>query len=309
MLLWGGEVVSELGSQASTVAYPLLVLSLTGSAKQAGIVGLAKWLPLAVFAVPAGVLADRVDRKRLMIGCDAIRMLAAASIVIALIVGQPPYAQIFIAAFLDGALFTCSYICERGALSQIVPAEHLHDAVTQNEARRFTAGIVGPSLGGLLFSIARALPFVADAVLVSVLDDRDRGDQVPISVNASRDHDPVVAKGAIRALGRVCVAARAPVLRHVRAAVAAGNPVFTGLYLLAVLLAKDHGASSAAVGVMLSRSSAAGGVLGALAAPTLRRRIPVGAVIACGDWLRLRGRPGPARRAQRAVDRCARGRR
>ena len=56
MLLWGGEVVSELGSQASTVAYPLLVLSLTGSAKQAGIVGLAKWLPLAVFAVPAGVL-------------------------------------------------------------------------------------------------------------------------------------------------------------------------------------------------------------------------------------------------------------
>jgi MFS family permease len=162
MLLWGGEVLSELGSQAATVAYPLLVLSLTGSAAKAGIVGLAKWLPLAVFALPAGVLADRVDRKRLMIGCDLIRMLAAASIVIALIVGRPPFVQIFIAAFLDGALFICSYICERGALSQIVPVEELQDAVTQNEARTFAAGIVGPSLGGVLFSIARSLPFIAD---------------------------------------------------------------------------------------------------------------------------------------------------
>ena len=83
MLLWSGEVLSELGSQTSTVAYPLLVLALTGSAAKAGVVGLAKWLPLAVFSLPAGVLADRVDRKRLMIGCDAVRMLAAASIVAA----------------------------------------------------------------------------------------------------------------------------------------------------------------------------------------------------------------------------------
>jgi MFS family permease len=81
MLLWGGEVLSELGSQTSTVAYPLLILALTGSAAKAGVVGLAKWLPLALFAVPAGVLADRLNRKRLMIACDAIRMVAAASII------------------------------------------------------------------------------------------------------------------------------------------------------------------------------------------------------------------------------------
>jgi hypothetical protein len=64
MLLWGGEVLSELGSQASTVAYPLLVLALTGSAAKAGIVGLAKWLPVAVFAVPAGVREDTRNRLR-----------------------------------------------------------------------------------------------------------------------------------------------------------------------------------------------------------------------------------------------------
>jgi predicted MFS family arabinose efflux permease len=284
MLLWGGEVLSELGSQASTVAYPLLVLSLTGSAAQAGIVGLAKWLPLTLFAVPAGVLADRVDRKRLMICCDLLRMLAAASIVIALIVGRPPFAQIFVAAFLDGALFVCSYICERGALSQIVPAEQLHDAVTQNEARTFAAGIVGPSLGGLLFSIARSLPFIADTV--SFLSS-----MTAIAATRSRfqaDRDPRRAR-SWRALGSEIAGGfqwlrRHPFFGTCALLFAAGNPVFIGLYLLAILLARHHGASSTTIGVMFAIVGT-GGVLGALAAPMIRRRLSVRAVIACGDWL------------------------
>src|SRR5579875_3291262 len=89
-LLWIGEALSDIGSQSSTIAYPLLVLALTGSPAKAGLVGLAKWLPLAVFALPAGALADRFDRKRLMIGSDAVRLLGAASVVLMLIIGRPP---------------------------------------------------------------------------------------------------------------------------------------------------------------------------------------------------------------------------
>jgi predicted MFS family arabinose efflux permease len=284
MLLWSGEVLSELGSQASTVAYPLLVLALTGSAAQAGLVGLAKWLPLAIFAVPAGVLADRVDRKRLMIGCDPIRMLAAASIVIALIVGQPPFAQIFIAAFLDGALFICSYICERGALGQIVPREQLQDAVAQNEARTFAAGIVGPSLGGLLFSIGRSLPFIADTVsflasmtAIAATRSRFQSDRNPTATRSWRRLGSELASG-------FTWLRRHPFFGTCAMLFAAGNPVFTGLYLLAILLARDHGASAATIGAMFAIVGA-GGVLGALAAPTIRRRLSVHAVIACGDWL------------------------
>src|SRR5579875_2831260 len=163
-LLWVGEALSDVGSQSSTVAYPLLVLALTGSPAKAGVVGLAKWLPLAIFSLPAGVLADRFNRKRLMIGCDVIRMLGAASVVLALALGRPAFAQIVIVAFLDGGLFAAAHIAERGALRHVVETEHLQDAVARNEARLYTAGIVGPSLGGLLFAVARALPFAADAV-------------------------------------------------------------------------------------------------------------------------------------------------
>lgn len=133
MLLWGGEVLSELGSQSSAVAYPLLILALTGSAAKAGVVGLAKWLPLAVCAIPASALADRVNRKRLMIACDAIRLLGAGSIVAMLAISRPSYLQIIAVAFIDGALFTTSYICERGALRHVVPAEQVQNAIAQNK--------------------------------------------------------------------------------------------------------------------------------------------------------------------------------
>ncbi len=108
MLLWSGQTLSQLGSETSTVAYPLLVLALTGSAAKAGVVGLAKWLPLALFALPAGALADRMDRKRLMITTDAIRLAGAASIVAALWLGRPPDLQIVLVAVRDGAMFVTS---------------------------------------------------------------------------------------------------------------------------------------------------------------------------------------------------------
>lgn len=283
MLLWSGEALSQLGSQASTVAFPLLVLALTHSPAKAGVVGLAKWLPLALAALPAGVLADRLDRKRLMIWTDVVRAVLLASIPVALVLGRPPFAQIVAVAFLDGCLFTVRYVCERGALGNVVAAEQLPDAVAQNEARLFAANIVGPPLGGLLFAAARALPFVADAgsylaSMVSVaLTRQNFQDRRSPQADAPPPRIGGVGEG-------VAWLWRQPFFRTSALLFAAGNPVFTGLYLLAILLAKHHGASSAAVGAMFAVVGAAG-LLGAALANRMRRAISARGALIAEAWL------------------------
>ncbi len=280
-MLWGGEALSQLGSQASTVAFPLLVLALTGSAAKAGIVGLAKWLPLAVAALPAGVLADRFDRKRLMIGSDAIRAVLLASVAITVALGSASFVLVATVAFLDGCLFALRYVCERGALAHVVEKEQVPSAVAQNEARAFAANIAGPPLGGLLFAAARALPFIADAVsyvasMASVALTRAQF-QEPGEPH-HRAADP-------RGFGEgVAWMWRHAFFRSAALLFALGNPLFTGLYLLAILLAKRHGASASSVGVMFAIVGA-GGLLGAMLAGRLRAALSPRAALVGEGWL------------------------
>jgi MFS family permease len=264
MLLWSGETLSELGSQISLVAYPLLVLALTGSAAKAGVVGFAKTVPIAVLALPAGALADRMDRKHLMVACDAVRALALVTIPIALAAGGVPYVLIVAVAFIDGSGFVFSYVAERGALRQLVPRDQLPEAVARNESRWFAASLVGPPLGGLLFGIGRAVPFLTDAISYAA-------STTGMLLIRSDFQQPRVAseRGDLRDGLRWIW--RRPFFRDCALLFAGGNPVFTGLYLLIVVLAKHHGASSPLVGVMLG-IAAAGGLLGALLAPMLQRR-------------------------------------
>lgn len=280
MLLWSGETLSELGSQISTVAFPLLVLALTGSPAQAGVVGLAKWLPLALFALPAGVAADRVNRKHLMIACDAGRALALASIPVVLAIGRPPYLQIIAVAFVDGALFAVSHITERSALAQLVPAAQLPAAVAQNEARWFGASIAGPPLGGLLFAAARFLPFLADAVSYGASALAVALTRTPFQQPRTSERRPIRAE----LIEGVVWIWRRPYFRTVALLFAAGNPFFIGLYLLAILLAQKHGASSAQIGVMFAVVGA-GGLLGAVVAGPLSKRLSGRGSVIAQQWV------------------------
>lgn len=163
-----------------------------------------------------------------------------------------------------------------------VPREQVPRAVAQNEARGFAANIAGPPLGGLLFAVARALPFLADAVsyLASMSS---------VALTRARFQDRREPHGqTMRRLGGFSEGLawlwRHPFFRSSALLFAAGNPLYTGLYLLAILLAKRHGASSAAVGAMFAVVGV-GGLLGAIAAGRLRAAISPRAALVGEAWL------------------------
>jgi MFS family permease len=277
LLLWSGQAISQLGSQVSLVAYPLLVLAVTGSPAKAGLVAFARNIPIAALALPAGLLADRVNRRRLMVITDGVRALAMASIPIAAAAGGVPYGLILVLAAIDGTGYVLTSVAERPALLHLVPPEQLGEAVARNESRMFAAMLAGPPLGGLLFGIGRAVPFVIDAAsygisTVTKLLIRTEFQEAGVGYAVGD------AREGLRWLWQ------RPFLRNCMLLFAGSNPIFTGLYLLVVVLAKGHGASPALVGLMLG-IAAAGGLLGALLAPAFQRRMTARVALVGESWV------------------------
>jgi MFS family permease len=175
MLLWVGQAVSELGSRTAWIAYPLLVLALTGSPAKAGIVGSASRFPYVLFSLPAGALVDRWNRRRVMLICDAGRAAGVGSIAAVLATGHIAFIHILAVAFAEGTMTVFTGPAEFGAIRWIVPRERVAAAIAQNEGRVYAASLGGPPLGGLLFGLGRALPFFADALSVPAADAGSQG--------------------------------------------------------------------------------------------------------------------------------------
>ncbi len=115
MLLWSGQAVSSIGTQVSTIAFPFLVLAMTGSATQAGLMGAVRAVPYLIFSLPAGALIDRWNRKRVMIICDTGRALALGSIPAALLLAQLTLLQLYIVSAVEGTLFVFFNLAEVAA--------------------------------------------------------------------------------------------------------------------------------------------------------------------------------------------------
>ena len=169
LLLWLGQAVSSLGTGISQFAFPLLILALTHSFAAAGFAGALGQLPYLLFSLPAGALVDRWDRKRVMIVCTLGLALCITSIPVALLSGHLTDIQLYIVSFLMGTLFVFYELAELAALTQVVPKVHLSTAVAQNEAIFSTVSLLAPSLGGVLLSVGKVFPFVADGISYLVL--------------------------------------------------------------------------------------------------------------------------------------------
>jgi predicted MFS family arabinose efflux permease len=264
----------------SWTAFPLLVLGLTGSAADAGIVGFLRWFPFLLFQLPAGALVDRWNRKRVMIASDVLRAAAIASLVVAIAVDRITLGQIMVTAFLEGCGTVFFELGEHAAVRNVVPSTQLASALAQNEARNRGAGIIGRPLGGILFGVGRAVPFLADALsyLVSIACILlTRSD-----FQEARERE----RGRIVAEIREGFAWlwRQHFLRATLLLVAGSNFLFQALNLILIVIARDHGASPAVIGIMLA-GLGVGGVLGALAAPSLQHRVPAKTVVIGANWI------------------------
>lgn len=167
LIWWGGQTVSQLGGEISTLAIPLLVLALTGSPAQAGAVGATRLVPYLLFSFPAGALVDRWNRKWVMMVSDAVRGLALSSLPVALFLGHLTAAQLYLVAFIEGVGFTFFMTAQIASITQIVAGAHLPQAAAFSESSGSLATLVGPTLAGVIISLGKTVAIGATLGLLA----------------------------------------------------------------------------------------------------------------------------------------------
>lgn len=275
--LWLGQTASALGTGVATLAYPLLVLAATGSPALAGLVTSVLATTTFLVRLPAGVVADRVDRRRLMLCCDAGRFLAVGSVAAAVALGHVAVWHLVVVAVVEGSLGALFGPAEAVAVRRVVGPGQVRDAVAANESRQQVAALLGPALGGALFGWARALPFAVDAFsyAVSFLTVRTVR-SLPTPPRRRRAFRAELTEGLRWLWGH-------RYLRGLTLWLSAAGVVFTSMGLVSLVLARDLGASPAQLGLVFTITGA-GGLAGALAAPRLLR-LPPRAVVLGYAWL------------------------
>ncbi|MFF2922144.1 MFS transporter [Streptomyces celluloflavus] len=164
-ILWSSQLMSELAMEIAAVAVPLLILARHGSPLQLGLASSSMAAAHMVSVVPAGVIADRWDRRRLMLGCQLLRVLGMASLAGALLLNRYAFWHVLLVVVLEGSLGSVFDPAEHAALPQVVPPGQLSTAVARNAARPYIATLVGPGVAGFLFSALPLGPFVTNAVM------------------------------------------------------------------------------------------------------------------------------------------------
>lgn len=279
MLLQAGQLLSNAGTTSTSIAYPLLVLATTHSPTKAGVVAFARTLPAAFLALPAGVAADRWNRKGLMIAADGIRVLAVGALAALILLDRLVFWEIPFVAFVEGTGATLFSAALPGALRAVVPTHQLPAAAATQTGRQAAVQLAGPALGGALFGLARALPFLVDAVsyafsTLSLLRMRTPFQQ---------PREPQMPSLRVRFAEGFRFLWRQPFLRTCAFLFGLTNFIGPGVLLAVVVIGRRQGLSGGEVGLLVSAFGACL-LLGSLASPLVRRLLPVRAVLVLELW-------------------------
>ena len=278
MKLWAGDTVSQFGSQVTLLAVPTVaILVLHAGPFQVGLLSALEFLAFPTLGLVAGVYADRLPRRPIMIVCDLGRMLALGTIPVAFLVNALTLEQLYVVALLTGIFTVFFDVSYQSYLPVLVDRSNLLEGNTKLEISRSAAQVSGPAVAGFLIQWlggAKAVAFDALSFLASA-----------IALSAIRTPEPeprpATASGATGFVAEmkegIMVVFKNPILWRIAGCTATtnfGSIMVFGAVLL-VFVYRDLHLSAAVVGVIFAIGSV-GGLLGALMASWISRRFGLG---------------------------------
>jgi MFS family permease len=268
MLLWSGQLVSWVGTEVSGIALPLVVLTLTGSSAQAGGVAAIRGLVYVFWAIPAGVLIDRLDRKIVMVIANLGSGLAMGSITLALAFHNLSVIQLYIMSAIEGSFFVFANLGRFASFPKVVSKEQFPAASAQSGTADHIALLVGPPLGGFLYQATGGFfAFFVDALSYFINAFSIFFINIPLSPETPSERKAIRYEIKEASLWFW----HQPLLRFLNLLTAGRTILSAGLYLLIIVLAKEHYASSLFIGVIFA-IGAGGGILGSFVAAKIHSR-------------------------------------
>jgi MFS family permease len=282
-IFWLGQLVSVTGTWMQTVAQGWLVLQLTGSPFVLGLAAAARSVPVLLLAFPAGIVADRFDRRLIVITTNVVAAIASVALGVLAITGQISVPIILLLAAVLGVTNAFEMPARQSYVSELIGKQHLANAIALNSLLFNSARVVGPAIAGILVALVGPgwafllngvsfIPVIVGLLLISAV-------YVPRPVGAARSALPEVLR-YLRGEPRVAL---------LLGLLAAQTIFASGQFILGPALAEDLGQGAEGLGVLLSASGAGAVVGGIRLAATAHRpsrwRVLLGAGLALGGGL------------------------
>ncbi len=274
--LWTAETISQLGSQMTMLALPLLAIGALGADPfTLGVLAGLEVLPFLVLSLPAGAWVDRMPRRPVLIAADLGRAVVLASIPVAHGLGVLSTAQLYAVALVAGALtvlFDCAY---EAFLPGLVGRDQLVEGNAKLELSRSAATIAGPTIAGALVGLLSAAPaialdaasFVASAAFVVRIRGGALAARPGAGPRASLRRD--ILEGLRYVFGQ-------RYLRYIAGCTATSNLFYAmGSAILVIYLARDVGLSAGRIGLVFGIGNV-GFLAGAIASGRAAARLGLG---------------------------------
>src|SRR5688500_12524516 len=149
-LFWSGALISNTGTWLQNVALAWVVLELTNSAFWVSMVTFTQFIPTLLFGLFGGLMADRLDRRRVLLVTQTLAMIFAAALAVVTWTGHASVATLLPIIGLAGVTMAFNAPSFQAIIPDLVPPRLILDAVSLNSTQFSVARVVGPALGGLL---------------------------------------------------------------------------------------------------------------------------------------------------------------